>query len=163
MTKEVLHVGSKAEFVAWFDRSTDCLCVFDRKERERLKLKPGEPMPEEHVMRVPLKSSEVFIQAVMNSIQTGSTVAAVMRSAVMVADLEARAWLQLGEELRAEFLKRSAGIEKAKTTVEVPAVELARLRDIEAWAKMAVREGASQEDHEKLEGLVNGGADVGEA
>lgn len=122
----------KHPFVCWFDRVSDCLCIIDRRDRKKLGLKEGEPIPEEQIFKVPLKAGELFVQAVLNSIGSDSTVSAILQGAIGIADGEGHAWLELGQNLRNEFHKRGAGVERLQRVVEVPADELSMMRGLEA-------------------------------
>jgi hypothetical protein len=137
---------SMPRWTVWFDPNSEQICLADRQAAKADGLKPGEPVPEKHIIRVPLAKGEIFIGAVMNAVAGDADVAAVLSGSLRVADYETLRWMGLSEDIRHEFERRGAGVEAFEGRVQVNADELARLRKLEAVCQRLGREDLTVSD-----------------
>lgn len=116
----------KMSVAVWFDRTRDCLCVADRLNiprtytvnrlgpeggiiSENRQYEPGEAIPDEFTIRIPLLYGEEFVEAVFQMANTGSDFCKIMDGVQRLLDKRAVSAIEIAENLRAEQSKRSGG------------------------------------------------------
>ena len=132
----------------WFDRPRDCLCVADRLDAPRAykakalrdgviveidkQFQPGDPIPDEFVIRVPLLYGEEFVEAVFQMASTGSDFCKIMDGVQRLLDKRAVDAIEISENLRAELEKRSGGgaVGWNQNQLSVKANEHIKLREV---------------------------------
>lgn len=129
-------VPEGARFVVWFDHPRDCLCF-----ASRIGLEEGEQIPEERIVRIPLKLGEDFIETAMNAATSAAMMAEgeadfdkVMYGIQELLDLRMVDAIELASEFRAQRSKQAGGgvIDTCNKMMSVNADEFAnlvRLRD----------------------------------
>ncbi len=102
----------------WFDRPRDSLCFADRLDAEReytakdgstKKFKPGDPIPDEFVVRIPLLYGEEAMEAIFQAASEGSDFCKIMDGVQRLLDKRVVNAIEIAENLRAELSKRSGG------------------------------------------------------
>lgn len=108
-----------AKIVVWFDRPRDCLCVANKLDS---RVKEGEAIPDECIIRIPLVDGEDFVEAVINSaykitLEDDSDFWKIMDGIQKLLDQRAATAITLAERLRIEWAKRSGGVVNAASCV----------------------------------------------
>lgn len=143
----------------WFDRPSDCLCFADRLDE---RCKPGEPIPHEAVVRIPLKDADDFVEAIMNHAATsaiaGSDFSKVMWGIQTLLDRRAGYAVGLSERLRLEMQKLSGGtVDQNNNEVLVRTNHVTRLRQLrDVVGKQAERVEAGETSKENAFDLLEG-------
>lgn len=104
-----------AKIVVWFDRPRDCLCFANRLDE---KIKEGDAIPDECIIRIPLIDCEDFVEVIINSaykttLEDDSDFWKIMNAIQKLLDQRATDAIVLAERLRAEWAKRSQGVVEA--------------------------------------------------
>lgn len=132
MPKVIQHKDARARVIVWFDRPRDELCFASRLDE---RIKEGMLIPEECIVRIPLKDGEDFIEAVINAALTDTAAGAdfvkVMDGVQRLLDERAAVALSLAERVRLEMEKRSGGtMSRLHNEVLVRLEMLERLRGL---------------------------------
>lgn len=132
MAKVIQHKDARARVIVWFDRPRDELCFASRLDE---RIKEGMLIPEECIVRIPLKDGEDFIEAIVNAALTDTAAGAdfvkVMDGVQRLLDERAAVALSLAERVRIEMEKRSGGTApRWQNEVLVRLDMLARLRGL---------------------------------
>lgn len=123
--------GAGAKFVVWFDHPRDCLCFGSRAGLEQ-----GEAIPEERIVRIPLKISEDFIEVAMNAATSFAIMGdgeadynSVMHGIQILLDQRMLSAIELADGFRTERSRAAGGgvIDQPNSTVAVNAGEYAKL------------------------------------
>lgn len=132
---------AEAKIVVWFDHPRDCLCFSTRAG-----LEPGEEIPPDRIVRIPLRLGEDFIEAVMNAATSAAIMGggtkdydSVMSGVQTLLDQRMVAAIDLAEEFRKERGKAAGGgvINRANGMVAVPVSEFARLERLREAVRRA--------------------------
>jgi hypothetical protein len=91
----------------WFDRPRDHLCFADRLDE---RVKDGEAVPEDCIIRIPLLDAEDFVEAVMNAARVETNFWKIMDAVQVILDRRAKHSINLSELLRLEWGKRAGGV-----------------------------------------------------
>jgi len=122
--------------VVWFDHPRDCLCF-----GSRVGLEEGEAIPEDRIVRIPLKLGEDFIEVAMNAATSAALMGdgeadynSVMYGIQQLLDQRMVSAIELASEFRAERSKDCGGgvINSCNMQMSVNATEytdLVRLRE----------------------------------
>lgn len=119
-----------AKIAVWFDRPRDCLC-FANKLDERIK--EGEAIPDECIIRIPLVDGEDFVEAIINSaykttLEDDSDFWKIMDGIQKLLDMRMATAIALSERLRNEWAKRSGGVvNSASCSATIRADEFVKL------------------------------------
>lgn len=121
-----------ARVAVWFDRPSDCLCFADRLDA---RCKPGEPIPPDAVVRIPLKDSEEFLEALTNHLTVNAIVgedfSKILWGVQRLLDSRAAHAINLSERVRSEIARTSGGsADRNQNEVVVRAETLTRLRQL---------------------------------
>lgn len=124
-------VPSGYKFVVWFDHPRDCLCFGSRAGLEE-----GEAIPEERIVRIPLKLGEDFIEAAMNAATSAAIMGdgeadynSVMHGIQQLLDQRMMSAIELADGFRTERSRAAGGgaIDCPNSVVAVNAGEYAKL------------------------------------
>ena len=124
-------IPAGARFVVWFDHPRDCLCF-----GSRVGLEQGEPIPEERIVRIPLKLGEDFIEVAMNAATSAAIMGdgeadynSVMHGIQALLDQRMLSAIELADGFRTERSRAVGGgaIDSPNTTVAVNGGEYAKL------------------------------------
>jgi len=124
-------IPASAKFVVWFDHPRDCLCFGSRAGLEE-----GEAIPEERIVRIPLKLGEDFIEVAMNAATSAAIMGdgeadynSVMHGIQMLLDRRMLTAIEMADGFRSERSKAAGGgvIDQPNTMVSVNAGEYAKL------------------------------------
>jgi len=132
MPKVIQHKDARARVIVWFDRPRDELCFASRLDE---RIKEGMLIPEECIVRVPLKDGEDFIEAIVNAALTDTAAGAdfvkVMDGVQRLLDERAATAVSLAERVRSEMEKRSGGtVPRWQNDVTIRLGMLTRLRGL---------------------------------
>jgi hypothetical protein len=122
----------KMRVAVWFDRPKDMLCFADRLDE---RIEEGAPIPEDLIVRIPLKDAEDFVDALFNYIVSatleGEDFTKVMYGIQTLLDNRAAYAVELSERLRMEMTKKSQGtVNRNMNEVLVRLDYLTRLRNL---------------------------------
>lgn len=143
----------------WFDRPSDCFCFADRLDE---RCKPGEPIPPEAVVRIPLKDGEDFVEAIMNHATTnaiaGEDFSKIMWGIQELLDKRASYAVGLSERLRLEMQRISGGtVDRNNNEVLVRVNHVTRLRQLrDVVGKQSERVEAGETSKEDAFDLLEG-------
>ena len=141
----------KSRIAVWFDRPSDCLCFADRLDE---RCKPGEPIPPEAVVRIPLKDSDEFIEALTNHMAVnavaGEDFTKILWGVQKLLDKRATHAIELSERVRSEIAKTSGGTADRNNNEALVRVEtltrLRQLRDVVGKQRERVEEGKATKE-----------------
>ena len=119
-----------AKVVVWFDRPRDCLCFANKLDA---RIKEGEAIPDECIIRIPLVDGEDFVDVIINSaykttLEDDSDFWKIMDGIQKLLDQRMATAISLSERLRNEWAKRSGGVvNAASASATIRADEFVRL------------------------------------
>lgn len=135
----------------WFDRPSDCLCFADRLDE---RCKEGEPIPPEAVVRIPLKDSEEFLEALTNHMAVNAIVGEdftkILWGVQKLLDGRAGHAIELSECVRTQIAKTSGGTpDRNNNEIMVRAetqTRLRQMRDVVGKQRERVDEGKATKE-----------------
>lgn len=133
--------AENARVVVWFDYPLDCICFGTRDG-----LEPGEVMPPEKIIKIPLLHAEGFVETVMNAAMAEGFRAdpmdfdKIMYGVQKLLDSRAEDAYTLAERLRLERGKAAGGgvINSMSKEIIVHADEFGKLKELLRQARACV-------------------------
>jgi len=134
--------GENARVVVWFDRPLDCVCFATREGME-----PGEMIPDEKIVKIPLLHTEGFIEALMCSAMAEGFRSdpmdfdKIMYGIQKLLDTRAINAITLAERLRLERSKQAGGgvVNSINNEIIVHAKEYGKLLELLRQARDCVK------------------------